>query len=103
MSLAGRITGVGRALGGRLVTNNDFEKEMETTDEWVVERTGIKQRYFVAEGEDCVTLAAGASKAARSRVSGCAKARRQAWSAGRENVSRSLRAGPWIAFQRASP
>lgn len=64
MSLAGRITGVGRALGSRLVTNNDFEKEMETTDEWVVERTGIKQRYFVAEGEDCVTLAAGASKAA---------------------------------------
>ncbi|MDN5698435.1 MAG: ketoacyl-ACP synthase III [Rubrobacter sp.] len=68
MSVAGRITGVGRALGGRLVTNHDFEKEMETTDEWVVERTGIKQRYFVAEGEDCVTLAADASKAALSHA-----------------------------------
>lgn len=64
MSAAGRITGVGRAVGGRLITNQDFEKEMETTDEWVVERTGIKQRYFVADGEDCVTLAADASKAA---------------------------------------
>ena len=64
MSAAGRISGVGRALGGRRITNHDFEKEMETTDEWVVERTGIKQRYFVDEGEDCVTLATGASKAA---------------------------------------
>lgn len=61
---AGKIVGVGRALGSRVVTNHDFEKSMETTDEWVVERTGIKQRHFVGEGEDCVTLATEASKAA---------------------------------------
>lgn len=61
---AGKIVGVGRALGSRVVTNHDFEKSMETTDEWVVERTGIKQRHFVGEGEDCVTLATDASKAA---------------------------------------
>lgn len=61
---AGRISGVGRALGGRVFTNHDFEESMETTDDWVVERTGIRQRHFVAEGEDCVTLATDASKAA---------------------------------------
>jgi len=61
---AGRISGVGRALGSRLVTNHDFEKSMQTTDDWIVERTGIKQRYFVAEDEDCVTLATEASKSA---------------------------------------
>jgi 3-oxoacyl-[acyl-carrier-protein] synthase-3 len=61
---AGKILGVGRALGGRVVTNQDLEKVLDTDDAWVVERTGIKERRFVAEGEDCATLAADASKAA---------------------------------------
>ncbi|MCA1730566.1 MAG: ketoacyl-ACP synthase III [Actinobacteria bacterium] len=61
---AGRILGVGRALGSRVVTNHDLEKVLDTDDAWVVERTGIKKRHFVADDEDCATLAAGASKAA---------------------------------------
>jgi 3-oxoacyl-[acyl-carrier-protein] synthase-3 len=61
---AGKILGVGRALGGRVVTNQDLEKVLETDDAWIVERTGIKERRFVVEGEDCATLAADASKAA---------------------------------------
>jgi 3-oxoacyl-[acyl-carrier-protein] synthase-3 len=61
---AGKILGVGRALGGRVVTNQDLEMILDTDDAWVVERTGIKERRFVAEGEDCATLAADASKAA---------------------------------------
>ena len=61
---AGKILGVGRALGGRVVTNQDLEKVLDTDDAWIVERTGIKERRFVAEGEDCATLAADASKAA---------------------------------------
>ena len=61
---AGKILGVGRALGGRVVTNHDLEKVLDTDDAWVVERTGIKERRFVADGEDCATLAADASKAA---------------------------------------
>ena len=61
---AGKIVGVGRALGGRVVTNHDLEKVLDTDDAWIVERTGIKERHFVAEGEDCATLAADASKAA---------------------------------------
>jgi 3-oxoacyl-[acyl-carrier-protein] synthase III len=60
----GKILGVGRALGGRVVTNQDLEEVLDTDDAWVVERTGIKERRFVAEGEDCATLAADASKAA---------------------------------------
>lgn len=61
---AGKILGVGRSLGGRVVTNQDLEKTLETSDEWVVERTGIRERRFVAEGEDCVTLAVDASRKA---------------------------------------
>ena len=60
----GKITGVGRALGGRVVTNRDFEKALDADDAWIVERTGIKERHYVTDGEDCVTLAVGASKRA---------------------------------------
>ncbi len=61
---AGKILGVGRALGGHTVTNQDLEKVLDTDDAWIVERTGIKERHFVAEGENCATLAADASKSA---------------------------------------
>lgn len=60
----GRMVGVGRALGSRLVTNHDLAERLDTNDEWIVERTGIKQRYFVAEGEDCATLAIDAARRA---------------------------------------
>ena len=60
----GKILGVGRALGGRVVTNHDLEKTLDTSDEWVVGRTGIKERRFVDEGEDCATLAVDASREA---------------------------------------
>ena len=59
---AGKILGVGRSLGSRTVTNHDLEKVLDTDDAWVVERTGIKERHFVADDEDCATLAADASK-----------------------------------------
>ena len=61
---AGRIVGVGRALGGRIVTNSDLEGVLDTTDEWISARTGIKARHFVAEGENAATLAVEASKKA---------------------------------------
>ncbi len=63
-SPVGKILGVGRALGGRVVTNHDLESTLDTSDEWVTARTGIKERHFIAEGEDCATLAIEASKAA---------------------------------------
>jgi 3-oxoacyl-[acyl-carrier-protein] synthase-3 len=58
------MIGVGRALGSRLVTNDDLAERLDTNDDWIVERTGIKQRYFTAEDEDCATLAISAAKQA---------------------------------------
>ncbi len=60
----GKIVGVGRALGSRIVTNHDLAELLDTDDAWVVERTGIKERRFATDGEDCATLAIDASKAA---------------------------------------
>jgi 3-oxoacyl-[acyl-carrier-protein] synthase III len=60
----GKIIGVGRALGGKIVTNSDLESVLDTTDEWISARTGIKSRHFVAEGENAATLAVEASKKA---------------------------------------
>jgi 3-oxoacyl-[acyl-carrier-protein] synthase-3 len=61
---AGRIVGAGRALGSRVVTNGDLEGVLDTTDEWISSRTGIKERHFVGEGENAATLAVEATKRA---------------------------------------
>lgn len=60
----GKIVGVGRALGSRVVTNEDLECDLNTSGEWIVSRTGIKERRFVTEHENCVTLAVAAAKRA---------------------------------------
>jgi len=60
----GKIVGVGRALGSRAVSNQDLQRSLDTTDEWIATRTGIRERRFVGEGEDCATLAIQASKKA---------------------------------------
>jgi 3-oxoacyl-[acyl-carrier-protein] synthase-3 len=65
---AGKIVGVGRALGGKVVTNHDLGKVLDTDDAWIMERTGIKERCFVANEEDCATLAVEASKRALSHA-----------------------------------
>ncbi len=46
-----RIAGTGSYLPEKIVTNVDLEKTMDTSDEWIQERTGIKQRHVAAEGE----------------------------------------------------
>ncbi len=46
-----RIAGTGSYLPEKIVTNRDLEKTVETTDEWIRERTGIKKRHVAAEGE----------------------------------------------------
>lgn len=45
------IRGTGRAILSRLVTNDDLTKMMDTSDEWIQQRTGIKERYWIPEGE----------------------------------------------------
>lgn len=46
-----KITGIGASLPGKILTNADLEKMVETSDEWITSRTGIKERRILAEGE----------------------------------------------------
>jgi 3-oxoacyl-[acyl-carrier-protein] synthase III len=54
------IVGIGSAVPTRVLTNEYFEKIVETNDEWIVTRTGIKERRAVAEGEAASDLGARA-------------------------------------------
>lgn len=45
--ITGKISGIGGAVGGRCIKNSDLEKILDTTDEWITQRTGISQRYWV--------------------------------------------------------
>jgi len=58
------ITGVGAYLPERVLTNRELESMVDTSDEWIVTRTGIRERRIVAEGESTSTLGAAAAKAA---------------------------------------
>ena len=59
-----RIIGSGSCLPHNAVTNGDLAQRMDTSDEWIRSRTGIRQRYLAAEGETSSDLALEASKAA---------------------------------------
>jgi 3-oxoacyl-[acyl-carrier-protein] synthase III len=56
------LAGVGSALPSRVLTNKDLEKVMDTSDEWIVQRTGIHTRYVIdpSKGESTYTLGADA-------------------------------------------
>ncbi|MDR1694507.1 MAG: ketoacyl-ACP synthase III [Lactobacillaceae bacterium] len=58
------IIGTGHYLPSKVVTNDDLAKIVDTSDEWIVERTGIKSRRIVAEGELTSDLCVNASKMA---------------------------------------
>jgi 3-oxoacyl-[acyl-carrier-protein] synthase-3 len=59
-----RITGTGSYLPERIMTNADLEKIVDTTDQWIRERTGITQRHIAADGEYTVDLAEQAARRA---------------------------------------
>jgi 3-oxoacyl-[acyl-carrier-protein] synthase-3 len=59
-----RIIGTGSYLPERVVHNTDLEKMMDTTDEWIRERTGIERRHYAAEGETTVDMAEHAARRA---------------------------------------
>ncbi len=59
-----RIAAVGSSLPERLVTNDDLSGLVDTTDEWIRSRTGIRSRRFAGEGETASTLAAEAASRA---------------------------------------
>ena len=58
------ITGTGSALPVNCVTNAQLAERVDTSDDWIVERTGIRQRYIAQEGETTSTLATAAARAA---------------------------------------
>jgi len=60
-----RITGLGKCVPKRVVTNHDLEKLMDTTDEWIVQRTGIHERRWAEPGvETGASMAAEACRGA---------------------------------------
>lgn len=62
-----RIVATGRALPKKVITNDDLSRMVDTNDEWIVTRTGIRQRYQCEE-ETCVSLAIEAVKKALERA-----------------------------------
>jgi len=58
------VRGFGAALPKRVVTNRDMEGIVETSDEWIIQRTGIRQRYIAGEGETTASLGEQAARAA---------------------------------------
>ncbi|MBI1619197.1 beta-ketoacyl-ACP synthase III [Aquamicrobium zhengzhouense] len=58
------VRGVGTALPRRIMKNAEFETMMETSDAWIVQRTGIKQRHIAAEDETTASLGEAAARAA---------------------------------------
>ena len=64
MTLRSVITGSGSALPQRAVSNAEMAQMVDTTDEWIVERTGIRNRYIAGEGETTSSLAILAARRA---------------------------------------
>jgi len=58
------IAGTGSALPARRVTNAELAQTVDTTDEWIVERTGIRARFLAGDGETTATLATEAARKA---------------------------------------
>ena len=64
MTVHSVILGVGSALPRRRITNEELAETVDTTDSWIVERTGIRSRYIAGEGETTASLAAEAARKA---------------------------------------
>ena len=64
MTLRAKITGTGMYVPERVVTNKDLEERMDTSDEWIRQRSGIEERHWVSEGQGPVDLAEPAARRA---------------------------------------
>jgi 3-oxoacyl-[acyl-carrier-protein] synthase III len=63
-SIRSIVRGTGSVLPERIMSNMDFAGIVETSDEWIVQRTGIRNRHIAGEGETTVSLAEGAARKA---------------------------------------
>jgi 3-oxoacyl-[acyl-carrier-protein] synthase III len=68
MSRYSAITGWGMFVPEKVLTNADFERMVETSDEWITSRTGIKERHIAGPGESASTLAIAAARQALERA-----------------------------------
>ena len=59
----GRITGWGKCVPDKVVTNADLEKLVDTSDAWIVSRTGIRERHIAVEGETTASMSVKAARA----------------------------------------
>jgi 3-oxoacyl-[acyl-carrier-protein] synthase-3 len=64
VTLRSVVAGVGSALPKRRVDNEELAQTVDTSDQWIVERTGIRSRYIAGEGETTASLATDAARAA---------------------------------------
>ncbi|HIG88061.1 MAG TPA: ketoacyl-ACP synthase III [Planctomycetes bacterium] len=62
--IAAGIAGTGLCLPERRVTNDELAKVIDTSDEWIIKRTGIRERRWVEDGVQCSDLATGAAREA---------------------------------------
>lgn len=68
MALRSVLVGVGAYLPERILTNEELARRVDTSDEWIVERTGIRQRHIAADGEKTSDLSTAAARAALSNA-----------------------------------
>jgi 3-oxoacyl-[acyl-carrier-protein] synthase-3 len=64
----GAITGWGQGVPARILTNHDLEQMVDTSDEWITTRTGIRQRHILSEDESNFDIALAASKKALAQA-----------------------------------
>jgi 3-oxoacyl-[acyl-carrier-protein] synthase III len=57
-----KISALGTYVPPKILTNQDFEKMVETTDQWIVERTGIKERHMLEQGKGVSDICVEAAK-----------------------------------------
>ena len=68
-----RLIATGGALPGRTVTNEELSRTVDTSDEWITTRTGIRTRHYCTEGENAATLAIAAAKQTQQAMSAGAR------------------------------
>ncbi len=73
MTARSHIAGIGGYLPSRMVTNDQLALTVDTSDEWINERTGIRQRYFAGPGETCASMGTEAARRALADA-GCGPA-----------------------------
>ena len=64
MTYRSMVVGSGGYLPERVITNDELARRLDTSDEWITQRTGIRERRVAAEGELCSDLAVNAGRRA---------------------------------------